>query len=188
MLYADVLKEKLDAQKEQDKQEQIKNSPEQKEKERQEEKAKEELTKEETKVVAAIALSPMLKQFYDLKAKHPDAVLLFRCGDFYETYAKDAEKASQILGITLTKSSKTKDKEGKPLAMAGFPYHALDTYLPKLIRAGQRVAICDQIEAPKETTKRGVTELLAPKVQQEQKQEQEQKVGKEENQTRGFHR
>ena len=188
MLYADVIKEKLEVQKEQDKQEQIKNSPEQKEKERQEEKVKEELTKEETKVVATVALSPMLKQFYDLKKKHPDALLLFRCGDFYETYAKDAEKASQILGITLTKSSKTKDKEGKPLAMAGFPYHALDTYLPKLIRAGQRVAICDQIEAPKETTKRGITEMVSPKEQQEQKQEQEQKVGKEENQTRGFHR
>ena len=188
MLYADVIKEKLEVQKEQDKQEQIKNSPEQKEKERQEEKVKEELTKEETKVVATVALSPMLKQFYDLKKKHPDALLLFRCGDFYETYAKDAEKASQILGITLTKSSKTKDKEGKPLAMAGFPYHALDTYLPKLIRAGQRVAICDQIEAPKETTKRGITEMVSPKEQQEQKQEQEQKVGKEENQTSGFHR
>ena len=186
MLYADVIKEKLEVQKEQDKQEQIKNSPEQKEKERQEEKVKEELTKEETKVVATVALSPMLKQFYDLKKKHPDALLLFRCGDFYETYAKDAEKASQILGITLTKSSKTKDKEGKPLAMAGFPYHALDTYLPKLIRAGQRVAICDQIEAPKETTKRGITEMVSPKEQQEQKQEQEQKAVKKKTKPEDF--
>lgn len=101
-----------------------------------------------------IAVYPILKQFLDLKKKHPDALLLFRCGDFYETYKDDAEKASRILGITLTKSSKTKDDEGKPLAMAGFPYHALDTYLPKLIRAGQRVAICDQIEAPKSTTKK----------------------------------
>ena len=91
----------------------------------------------------------MIKQFNDLKKKHPDAILLFRCGDFYESYMQDAEQASKILGITLTKSSKTKDPDGKPLALAGFPYHALDTYLPKLIRAGQRVAICDQIEAPK---------------------------------------
>lgn len=93
-------------------------------------------------------LTPMLRQFYDLKKKHPDAVLLFRCGDFYETYCEDAGVAAKVLGITLTKSSKTKDKDGKPLAMAGFPYHALDTYLPKLIRAGLRVAICDQIELP----------------------------------------
>lgn len=91
-------------------------------------------------------VSKMLKQFLDLKAKHPDALLLFRTGDFYETYKEDAEKASNILGITLTRSSKTKDEQGKPLTIAGFPYHALDTYLPRLIRAGQRVAICDQIE------------------------------------------
>lgn len=87
----------------------------------------------------------MLKQYVDLKAKHPDAILLFRCGDFYETYMKDAEDAAKILGITLTKSSKRMDTNGKPLAMAGFPSHALDTYLPKLIRAGRRVSICDQI-------------------------------------------
>ena len=93
-------------------------------------------------------LSPMLRQFLDLKKKHPDALLLFRCGDFYETYKEDAAKAAKILGITLTKSCRIKDDQGKPLAMAGFPYHALDSYLPKLIRAGQRVAICDQIEAP----------------------------------------
>lgn len=97
---------------------------------------------------AATEITPMLRQFLDLKKKHPDALLLFRCGDFYETYMQDAETASKILGITLTKSSKSKDPEGKPLAMAGFPYHALDTFLPKLIRAGQRVAICDQIENP----------------------------------------
>ena len=138
------------------------NSPEQKEKEKQEEKAKEEATKAETKAVAAVALSPMLKQFLDLKSKHPDALLLFRTGDFYETYKQDAEKASKILGITLTKSSKTKDEQGKPLVMAGFPYHALDTYLPKLIRAGQRVAICDQLEAPKQTAKRGISEMVCP--------------------------
>lgn len=107
--------------------------------------AKEEIEKaEEVKV----ELSPMLKQFYELKAKHPDAVLLFRCGDFYETYGEDAEETSKILGIMLTKSIKQKDKDGKPLALAGFPYHALDTYLPRLIRAGKRVAICDQLEQP----------------------------------------
>ena len=110
------------------------------EQKQQEENAKEEKTTAETKA-AVVAMTPMLKQFYELKGKHPDAVLLFRCGDFYETYSQDAEKASKILGITLTKSSHTKDAEGKPLAMAGFPYHALDTYLPKLIRAGERVAI-----------------------------------------------
>ena len=151
------------------------NSPEQKEKEKQEEKAKEEATKAETKAVAAVALSPMLKQFLDLKSKHPDALLLFRTGDFYETYKEDAEKASKILGITLTKSTKTKDEQGKPLAMAGFPYHALDSYLPKLIRAGERVAICDQLEAPKQTAKRGITEMLTPNaaVEKEQKAEPE---------------
>ena len=157
------------------------NSPEQKEKEKQEEKAKEETTKAETKMVAAVVLSPMLKQFLDLKQKHPDALLLFRTGDFYETYKQDAEKASKILGITLTKSSKTKDEQGKPLVMAGFPYHALDTYLPKLIRAGQRVAICDQLEAPRATTQHGsgehkeegqqaVKEMVIPAQKQEEQQ------------------
>ena len=164
--------------------EEKKNSPEQKEKEKQEEKAKEEATKAETKAVAAVALSPMLKQFMDLKKKHPDALLLFRCGDFYETYMQDAEKSSKILGITLTKSSKTKDPDGKPLAMAGFPYHALDTYLPKLIRAGQRVAICDQIEAPKQTAKRGISEMLTPGAATEK----EQKAQPKEDQAQGFHR
>lgn len=103
----------------------------------------------------------MIKQYKELKAKHPDALLLFRCGDFYETYCEDAEKASKILGITLTKSTKTKDEQGKPLAMAGFPYHALDSYLPKLIRAGERVAICDQLEDPrqKKLVKRGSSEV-----------------------------
>ena len=166
------------------KEEEKKNSPEQKEKEKQEEKAKEEATKAETKAVAAVALSPMLKQFMDLKKKHPDALLLFRCGDFYETYMQDAEKSSKILGITLTKSSKTKDPDGKPLAMAGFPYHALDTYLPKLIRAGQRVAICDQIEAPKQTAKRGISEMVTPVASMEKGQ----KTQPKEDQAQGFHR
>ena len=111
-----------------------------------------------------IVLTPMMKQFLDLKAKHPDAVMLFRCGDFYETYSTDAIVASEILGITLTKRANGK---GKPVEMAGFPHHALDTYLPKLIRAGKRVAICDQLEDPKLTkklVKRGITELVTPGV------------------------
>ena len=108
----------------------------------------------------------MMKQFFDLKAKHPDAILLFRCGDFYETYSTDAVEAADILGITLTKRNNG-GKEGEPVAMAGFPYHALDTYLPKLVRAGRRVAICDQLEDPKLTkklVKRGITELVTPGV------------------------
>lgn len=111
-----------------------------------------------------IVLTPMMKQFLDLKAKHPDAVMLFRCGDFYETYSTDAVVASEILGITLTKRANGK---GKTIEMAGFPHHALDTYLPKLIRAGKRVAICDQLEDPKltkELVKRGITELVTPGV------------------------
>ena len=109
-------------------------------------------------------LTPMMKQFFDLKAKHPDAVLLFRCGDFYETYCEDAVTASRILGITLTKRNNGYNKGDE---MAGFPHHALDTYLPKLIRAGKRVAICDQLEDPKLTkklVKRGITELVTPGV------------------------
>ncbi len=116
--------------------------------------------------MAKEGLTPMMKQFYDLKAKHPDAVLLFRCGDFYETYAEDAVVAAQILGITLTR--RNNGKENMPSTeMAGFPYHALDTYLPKLVRAGKRVAICDQLEDPKLTktlVKRGITELVTPGV------------------------
>lgn len=110
-------------------------------------------------------LTPMMKQFYDLKAKNPDAVLLFRCGDFYETYDADAVTASQVLGITLTR----RNNKGQVAAteMAGFPHHALDTYLPRLIRAGYRVAICDQLEDPKlakKLVKRGITELVTPGV------------------------
>ena len=109
-------------------------------------------------------LTPMMQQFFDLKKKHPDAVLLFRCGDFYETYCDDAVVASRILGITLTKRNNGYNKGDE---MAGFPHHALDTYLPKLIRAGKRVAICDQLEDPKLTkklVKRGITELVTPGV------------------------
>ena len=141
------------------------SKPESKAEEKQEEKAEE-------KEKAKIGLTPMVKQFLDLKKKHPDALLLFRCGDFYETYMQDARKSSEILGITLTRSSKTKDPDGKPLEMAGFPYHALDSYLPKLIRAGQRVAICDQIE---------------PRQQQEQKPERNQPE-QSETQSRGMRR
>ncbi len=112
-----------------------------------------------------VALTPMMKQYFEFKAQHPDAVLLFRCGDFYETYSEDAVVASDILGITLTKRSNS--GQGKVVEMAGFPHHALDTYLPKLIRAGKRVAICDQLEDPKLTkklVKRGITELVTPGV------------------------
>ena len=110
-------------------------------------------------------LTPMMKQFFDFKAKYPEALLLFRCGDFYETYCEDAVTASRILGITLTKRNNGAGAKGDE--MAGFPHHALDTYLPKLIRAGKRVAICDQLEDPKLTkklVKRGITELVTPGV------------------------
>jgi DNA mismatch repair protein MutS len=120
--------------------------------------------KERTVNEEEIVLTPMMKQFLDLKAKHPDAVMLFRCGDFYETYSTDAIAAAEILGITLTKRANGK---GKTIEMAGFPHHALDTYLPKLVRAGKRVAICDQLEDPKMTkklVKRGITELVTPGV------------------------
>ena len=109
-------------------------------------------------------LTPMMKQFFDLKAKNPDAVLLFRCGDFYETYSSDAVTAAKVLGITLTRRN---NKNQESTEMAGFPYHALDTYLPRFIRAGYRVAICDQLEDPKLTkklVKRGITELVTPGV------------------------
>lgn len=120
-------------------------------------------------------LTPMMKQFFTLKAKHPDALMLFRCGDFYETYCEDAVTASKILGITLTRRN---NGASSGADMAGFPHHALDTYLPKLIRAGKRVAICDQLEDPKKKrelikgkkglsemdkmVKRGITELVTP--------------------------
>lgn len=110
--------------------------------------------------------TPMMQQFLSFKQKHPDALLLFRCGDFYETYLQDAVDASRILGITLTRRNNGK-QEGSAAEMAGFPHHALDTYLPKLIRAGRRVAICDQLEDPKlakKLVKRGITELVTPGV------------------------
>lgn len=154
----------------------------QSEQEKQKAKAKESESKPEQKTEQKqeqkTRISPILKQFLDLKSQHPDALLLFRAGDFYETYMDDAKKASNILGITLTKSSKQKDTEGKPLAMAGFPYHALDSYLPKLIRNGCRVAICDQIENPRQNTVQNNTEKQASEESQE----------KEEKQSHGFHR
>lgn len=125
---------------------------------------------------------PIIKQYNDLKQKHPDALLLFRCGDFYETYKEDAVKASNILGITLTKHSKRMDEEGKPLKMAGFPYHAFDTYLPKLIRAGERVAICDQLESPRQKT----SQLEENK--QEAKQEVKEVVSAQKEERHGMHR
>lgn len=125
---------------------------------------------------------PIIKQYNDLKQKHPDALLLFRCGDFYETYKDDAVKASNILGITLTKHSKRMDEEGKPLKMAGFPYHALDTYLPKLIRAGERVAICDQLESPRQKTSQ--QEENKP----EAKQEVKEVVSAQKEERHGMHR
>lgn len=125
---------------------------------------------------------PIIKQYNDLKQKHPDALLLFRCGDFYETYKEDAVKASNILGITLTKHSKRMDEEGKPLKMAGFPYHALDTYLPKLIRAGERVAICDQLESPRQKISQ------QEENKQEAKQEVKEVVPAQKEERHGMHR
>ena len=123
-------------------------------------------------------LTPMMRQFFEMKAKHPEALLLFRCGDFYETYCEDAIEASKVLGITLTRRNNGGSAGGAE--MAGFPHHALDTYLPKLIRAGKRVAVCDQLEDPKKKRleikgkkglrqvdkmgKRGITELVTPGV------------------------
>ena len=106
--------------------------------------------------------TPLMKQYYGIKAKHPDALLLFRVGDFYETFGEDAILTSRILGIVLTRRA---NGAASFVELAGFPHHALDTYLPKLVKAGQRVAICEQLEDPKQTktiVKRGVTELVTP--------------------------
>jgi DNA mismatch repair protein MutS len=108
--------------------------------------------------------TPLMKQYYNVKSKHPDAILLFRVGDFYETFGEDAIKASEILGITLTRRA---NGSASFVELAGFPYHALDNYLPRLVRAGQRVAICEQLEDPKlakKIVKRGITELVTPGV------------------------
>ena len=106
--------------------------------------------------------TPLMKQYYSIKEKHPEAILLFRVGDFYETFAEDAIQAAGILGITLTKRA---NGAASFVELAGFPHHSLDTYLPKLVRAGMRVAICEQLEDPKKTkklVKRGITELVTP--------------------------
>ena len=113
---------------------------------------------------STVVETPLMKQYFSIKRKHPDAILLFRVGDFYETFGDDAIKASEILGITLTRRA---NGAAAYVELAGFPHHALDTYLPKLVRAGQRVAICDQLEDPKlakTIVKRGVTELVTPGV------------------------
>ena len=110
------------------------------------------------------AETPLMKQYYSIKEKHPDALLLFRVGDFYETFGEDAIKTAEIAGITLARRA---NGAASYVELAGFPYHALDTYLPKLVRAGQRVAICEQLENPKLTkkiVKRGITELVTPGV------------------------
>jgi DNA mismatch repair protein MutS len=112
----------------------------------------------------AIVETPLMKQYFEMKSKHPDAILLFRVGDFYETFSEDAIATSEILGITLTRRA---NGSAQFVELAGFPHHALDTYLPKLVRAGKRVAICDQLEDPKLTkklVKRGITELVTPGV------------------------
>ena len=104
----------------------------------------------------------MMRQYFDMKAEYPEALLLFRCGDFYETYGDDAVTASKVLGIVLTRRSSA---TSSPIPMAGVPYHALEAYLPKLVRAGYKVAICDQLEDPKLTkglVERGVSELITP--------------------------
>src|SRR4030095_2722794 len=108
--------------------------------------------------------TPLMKQYNDIKGKYPDALLLFRVGDFYETFGEDAKKAASILGIVLTKRA---NGSATFVELAGFPHHSLDTYLPRLVRAGMRVAICDQLEDPKLTkkiVKRGVTDLVTPGV------------------------
>lgn len=114
--------------------------------------------------MANVVETPLMKQYFEIKKKHPDAILLFRVGDFYETFLEDAVTASEILGITLTRRA---NGSAQSVELAGFPHHALDTYLPKLVRAGKRVAICDQLEDPKLTkklVKRGITELVTPGV------------------------
>ena len=114
--------------------------------------------------MAKIVETPLMKQYFDIKAKHPDAILLFRVGDFYEMYGEDAVIGAEILGIVQTKKA---NGPGQTIEMAGFPHHAIDAYLPKLVRAGYKVAVCDQLEDPKfakKLVKRGVTELVTPGV------------------------
>lgn len=174
ILYSDVLAGKLETMKQA-------VSPEVEGTQLHEEKEHREYHEELKRQQQSSSVPPIIKQYNDLKQQHPDAMLLFRCGDFYETYKEDAVKASNILGITLTQHSKRMDDEGKPLKMAGFPYHALDTYLPKLIRAGERVAICDQIEDSKQ---KAHTEEQAS----ESKQEVKEVVSQQKEERHGMHR
>lgn len=174
ILYSDVLAEKLKAMKQA-------VSPEVEGTQLHEEKEHREYHEEQKRLQQSSSVPPIIKQYNDLKQKHPDAMLLFRCGDFYETYKEDAVKASNILGITLTQHSKHMDDKGNPLKMAGFPYHALDTYLPKLIRAGERVAICDQIEDSKQ---KAHSEEQASKSKQEVKEV----VSQQKEERHGMHR
>lgn len=171
-------KEHREYHEEQDKQRQ---SPEQKEKDKREEKAKEEATKQETKVIATMVVPPILTQYKELKEKHPDALLLFRAGDFYEAYMEDAKRASKILSVPLEKSKDKQGLDGKPLESIAFPHYAIDSYLPKLIRAKERVAICDTLPDPKQKVQDNPKEAS-----QENKQEVKEIVEKE---TRhGMHR
>lgn len=171
-------KEHREYHEEQDKQRQF---PEQKEKDKREEKAKEEATKQETKVIATMVVPPILTQYKELKEKHPDALLLFRAGDFYEAYMEDAKRASKILSVPLEKSKDKQGLDGKPLESIAFPHYALDSYLPKLIRAKERVAICDTLPDPKQKVQDTPKEAS-----QENKQEVKEIVEKE---TRhGMHR
>ena len=174
ILYSDVLAGKLEA---------IKRavSPEVEGTQLHEEKEHREYHEELKRQQQSASVPPIIKQYNDLKQKHPDAMLLFRCGDFYETYKEDAVKASNILGITLTRHSKRMDDEGQSLKMAGFPYHALDTYLPKLIRAGERVAICDQIEDSKQ-------KAHAEEQASKSKQEVKEVVSQQKEERHGMHR
>ena len=174
ILYSDVLAGKLEAMKRA-------VSPEVEGTQLHEEKEHREYHEELKRQQQSSSVPPIIKQYNDLKQKHPDAMLLFRCGDFYETYKEDAVKASNILGITLTQHSKRMDDEGRPLMMAGFPYHALDTYLPKLIRAGERVAICDQIEDSKQ---KAHSEKQASKPKQDVKEV----VSQQKEERHGMHR
>lgn len=174
ILYSDVLAGKLEAMKRA-------VSPEVEGTQLHEEKEHREYHEELKRQQQSASVPPIIKQYNDLKQKHPDAMLLFRCGDFYETYKDDAVKASNILGITLTQHSKRMDDEGQPLKMAGFPYHALDTYLPKLIRAGERVAICDQIEDSKQ-------KAHAEEQTSKSKQEVKEVVSQQKEERHGMHR
>lgn len=174
ILYSDVLAGKLEAMKRA-------VSPDVEGTQLHEEKEHREYHEELKRQQQSSSVPPIIKQYNDLKQQHPDAMLLFRCGDFYETYKDDAVKASQILGITLTQHSKRMDDEGKPLKMAGFPYHALDTYLPKLIRAGERVAICAQIEDTKQ-------KACAEEQDSTEKQEAKEVVAQQKEERHGMHR